>query len=196
MTVATEATSFTCPGCKAELAGTANTVETRCPACNWIGQVYLFRPLNLQVERAEEALPDDATCAHHPAKQAVAQCGGTGDYICALCSVEVDGTTYSASFLSSKGGKGKLKGAFDRYLPRPDRAMETAIALSFLLGGMFVGIVGIPLAMYYFFKAKRLRREDKIFAEVFSRRRMILDGVILALVCLGIIAVIVALAVS
>ena len=90
MAVATPVTSFECPGCGEELAGEQGG-RSRCPLCGWQGEAYLFRPLAVKVERAKEALPEDAVCAHHPTKQAVEVCAGTGDYICSLCAVKLEG---------------------------------------------------------------------------------------------------------
>src|SRR4051812_44560983 len=123
MTQALPIDYFVCPGCSVRLTPETSGA-TRCPHCKWRGDAYLFAPKPLDVSQAEMALPEDAACLHHPRKKATAVCAGTGDYICALCAVEIEGQTFSAAFLD-KGGKEKAKKAFDRTLPRPDRHVYT-----------------------------------------------------------------------
>src|SRR3712207_1092454 len=87
---ATPVMLFACPSCRAPLDPPAPG-RTLCPRCDWRGEAYLFTAKVLAVEAAEAALPDDATCAHHPRKRATAVCAGTGDYVCSLCAVELEG---------------------------------------------------------------------------------------------------------
>ena len=103
---------FSCPGCS-NILDTVGQVRLRCPICKWVGDVYLFTPKVLDIEPAKLALPDDAACLHHPRKKAVAVCAGTGDYICSLCAVELNGQTYSANYLEG-AGKQLAGSAFDR----------------------------------------------------------------------------------
>src|SRR5262245_48239980 len=90
MEVVQTVSQFICPGCAAVLQP-GPEVHVLCPACQWTGQAYLFQPVATRVDLAETALPDDAVCAHHPGKRAVAVCAGTGDFICALCAIDVGG---------------------------------------------------------------------------------------------------------
>src|SRR5207248_2157926 len=106
-----------CPSCSREFQGPFLGSQA-CAFCGWIGEVYVFDPLPSTLDRAEQALPEDSVCMHHPSKKATAICAGTGDYICALCAVDLNGQTYSASYLGN-AGKEKVGTAFDRYLERP-----------------------------------------------------------------------------
>jgi len=162
MSIVREVTHFDCPKCSAALEPISGP-HTLCSACGWIGDVYLYRPLAAQAQGPEEALPEDATCVHHPTKRAVAVCAGAGDYVCSLCAIEIDGETYSAQFLN-KGGKEKLSKAFDRYLERPDRAVATYLVVTLLLS--FAAIITVPVAIYYFVKWMRVRKQDALLRRV------------------------------
>jgi len=130
------------------------------------------------------AMPDDATCAHHPSKRASATCAGSGDYICPLCAVELNGQTFSAQYLESAGKQTAGK-AFERYLDRPDRAASQAIILSFLFAGcFFVGPIAVPYAIYQFFRMLKLRRSDPFYARLVTRRNTIALGLVLGLMTL------------
>ena len=133
----TAVSSFACPHCKTQLE-TPSGVESYCPRCQWTGTAHLFHAIPVTAQRAEEALPDDATCTHHPAKMAVTVCEGTGDFVCALCHVELDGRSYSIQYLD-KGGRDKAAKAFDRYLNRPDRAGRSYAVLGCAL--FFIPVV-------------------------------------------------------
>jgi len=184
VTQVTQVTQFRCPKCFVMLEPMGGE-STRCPTCGWAGRARLFRPVEPFVERAQDALPDDATCIHHPSKQAVAICEGTGDYICSLCAIELDGKTYSAQYLD-RAGKDKLAAAFDRDLPRPDRAMGTYLAGAFLLSCF--GVVLIPFAIHQFIKALRLHKTNDLYRRVRSRTSIVLGGLVLFAI-IGLMAV-------
>jgi hypothetical protein len=183
-------TDFVCPVCRAVLEPEQGHAATQCPSCGWTGEVYLFRPIELDPEQAVDALPEDATCVHHASKRAVAACAGTGDFICALCAIELDGEVYSAQYLNA-GGKKKVSKSFDRYLPRPDREVGMAIFLSLLIWCLFV--VTLPYAIHRFYKMCRLRRENELYARLVGPVTVGILAVLLVLVALIDVGVIVSL---
>ncbi|MHC4885011.1 MAG: hypothetical protein ACYTGH_07995 [Planctomycetota bacterium] len=191
MTATIPAQGFQCPRCEIILEA-ADTVTSICPDCHWKGEVHLFHPVELQVSASEEALPEDAACAHHPNKKAVAICDATGDYICALCQVEVDGQTLSIQHLNSKGGAGKLKESFDRYLARPDRSLSSLVAVSVLFWP--VSPITMSAAIYYYVKLRRARKENPILKRLVGRLQMALYFILIILYFLGLIGFGVALA--
>jgi len=202
MAVAADITHFSCPDCSVQLEP-AHTSPEICVSCGWKGQALLFRPVLPQIEEAAVALADDATCVHHPVKQAVAVCAGTGDYICSLCAIEIKGQTYSAQHLNAVGAN-KLGKAFDRHLARPDRTVVLFLILCFVPYVNFFWIIGMPvwvvLGYRKLFASSRLRKQDPLFARLVSRARLKLIGVLLALFFVaflaGIVAVIVAVMVE
>jgi len=155
-----------------------------CINCGWSGQAWLFQPTAAPVEPAHDALPDDAVCTHHPGKRATNICAGTGDYICSLCSIEVDGQTYSAQHLNT-AGKEKIQKAFDHRLARPDRAVVLYMGLCLVPYVNVFWILGMPIwiPMGYFklVKANRMRHENPLFARLVSRGRLIFLGLGLTL---------------
>ena len=187
MTQAIAITQFPCPGCRAALELPTDG-PTTCPLCRWHGQAYLFSPLAIKGDAAELALPDDATCIHHPRKKAVAICAGSGDYICSLCAIDLNGQTYSAEYLNT-GGKETIGKAFDRYLPRPDSQIMLYFLCLFIpyINVIFIpfAFIWIPHAFYLYFKALRLQRENDLFRRVMGNGRIIGIPVLLSLAALG-----------
>ena len=103
---------------------------------------------------------------------ATAVCAGTGDYICNLCAVELNGKTYSAEYLNH-GGKDHVAKAFDRVLERPDGRIYLYLILNFIpyVNGFIAvfAFLWLPHAFYLYFKALRMRRESEIFARIMSK---------------------------
>jgi phage FluMu protein Com len=181
---------FVCPRCGTTLApADPAETETRCPNCRWVGQVYLFQRMPVNSIAAESALPEDATCMHHPRKIATAICAGTGDYICSLCTIDLNGQTYSADYLNN-GGKETLGKAFSRTLPRPDSQIRLYLVGLFIIPYVDIilaifAFLWIPHAFMLYSKALRMRREDKLFARVMSKSSVIGLPILLSLVGLG-----------
>lgn len=175
--------------------------KTVCPKCRWTGDAFLFKRLPIAVTAAESALPEDSACIHHPTKKATAICAGSGDYICSLCAIDVDGQTFSAEFLNkNKLGKAKLGKAFDRYLPRPDSHIFVLIVCSIFVPYVdFVLLAGacfwIPYAFHLYFKALRLRRENELFNRVMPKSRVVTIPIYLSLIGLGWVAGVICLVV-
>ena len=174
---------FACPGCRATLA--ADDGSTRCPHCDWRGEAYTFTPRVLAVDVAENALPDDAVCLHHPTKKATAVCAGTGDYICTLCSVDIEGQTYSADYLNAGGHATAVK-AFDRKLNRPDGQIYLYVLCCFIPGVNYLALplafAWVPHAFFLYAKALKQRRENPIFARVMGKFAVVAIPIVLSLV--------------
>ena len=175
-----------CPSCKETLEA-AQEGRIHCPLCNWQGDVYPFYPAPHTVEAAKTALPDDAVCAHHPTKQAVEICAGTGDYICSLCAVTIDGETYSAQHLGKKGKKKSAK-AFSRYLARPDRAISLCFVGCLLF--FIAAPILVPIAVISLFKMSKQRKEDPIYRQLVGAGTVIVGWLIAGTMCFGCVALI------
>jgi hypothetical protein len=195
MSQALAISQFACPGCDAILATPAQGT-VRCSACQWQGDVFLFWRIPVNSATAESALPEDATCIHHPRKKATATCAGTGDYICSLCAVELNGQVYSAQYLD-KGGKEKLGSSFERYLPRPDSQIGLYLLLSFI---PYVNVAAIPFAFLWiphgfvlYFRALRLRRENPLYRRLIGVMTVVIYPILLGLFAVGWLAGVVAL---
>lgn len=164
--------SFPCPLCK-RVISTDISGDVECPVCPWQGNIEFYDPLPRTSTGSQEALPDSATCIHHPTKMAEVVCEGTGDYICSLCAVELNGHTYSAQYLE-QGGKEIAAKAFDRYLERPDRKAQLTIGLTIFFWPL--AIVTIPLAIYYYIKMFGVRKTDPLYRHVIPTSRMVIVG--------------------
>jgi hypothetical protein len=176
-----------CPGC-AQLLEIGRDGPVECPVCHWRGETYVFNPLPVTVEAAQRALPQDAVCLHHPTKKAVAVCAGTGDYICALCAIDLNGQVYSASYLGG-AGKDKVGKSFELYLERPDARIATLLKLSFVPVLNYVvlpmSLFWIPYCFYLYAKALRLRGTNPLYARVFGTVSVIVLPLLLSLFALG-----------
>lgn len=175
---------FTCPSCRLTLK-LPEPGAVVCGTCGWRGEAYLFSPIQTEIRRAESARPDDATCIHHPSKRATATCSGTGDYICALCAVEIKGKTYSVQYLEN-AGKQKVTEAYAPVLPRPDRVINLYLLTIFIPGVNYVTIPLAPLWVAHAFvlraRAKRMRDNDPMYARLVSRLRISVHLIVLVLV--------------
>jgi hypothetical protein len=149
----------------------------------------------LDVRTAEVALPEDATCIHHPRKKATTVCAGTGDYICSLCAVELHGQTYSAQYLAT-AGKALASKAFDRYLPRPDSRVALALLLLFIPGLNYLFFLWIPYGFYNLVQAWRLRKQDDLFRRLVGSGRLVWLGILLSLISLVLAVIAVAVIIA
>jgi hypothetical protein len=181
---------FQCPRCSTVLESVTSG-RVRCSRCGWSGEVYSFSPRVLDTQPAAAAMPEDATCLHHPRKKAVAVCAGTGDYICSLCAVELNGQTYSAEYLNS-AGKNLAGKAFERSLPRPDSQIYLYLLCCFIPYVNFIflpfAFIWIPHAVLLYFKTLRLREENPILKRIIGMPRMVMIPILLGLFALGWIA--------
>lgn len=191
MSTDTAVDTFICPNCRATLEKPTDEVVS-C-SCGWRGSVYFFDPIPPEVSQAEVALTDDAVCSNHPNKKAVAICAGTGDYICDLCRVDLKGETYSIQYLDA-GGQEKVKEAYANTLPRPDRLVITLLFLSVIT--FYGGIVLIPIALFYYPRIFKLRRNNPTFRRLVSRGRTMFVGFALALFLLMYLVVAIGLGVA
>jgi hypothetical protein len=145
----------------------------QCRFCNWAGRVYHFEPPPRRSERPEVAMADDATCANHPSKKAVSICEGTGNYICSLCAVDIDGKTYSVQFLDKQGRQhiAKLANELEQTQKRPDRVYLLMIALSLI---PLVGLVTIPWAVVAYVQTMLRMQRDRYLSELLSTGRLLM----------------------
>ena len=168
-------TGFDCPKCRERLF-VEGSGPADCPKCEWNGEVYILKALKERAETARDALPEKAVCVHHPTKQATAICEGTGDYICALCAVEMDGKIFSAEYLS-RAGKGAMEKTYSRFLDRPDTNVTYLMAASVLIWPL--APLFLPFAVLRYVQAIRLRGTDPIFNRVFTRWDIFYKGFLL-----------------
>jgi len=176
----TEITDTPCPVCGHPIRARENE-EIQCDACKWSGRALVFRPVNLRVAQGAAAMDDDAVCAHHPGKRAVAVCTGTGNFICDLCMVDVGGKPYSTQYLDS-GGKAVADTMYDRHLPRPDQVVSTVLVLGIIIGcGMFGPLI-LLIGLLKLSEAKRLRASNALYARIVSAGRLSFYTVLVYLV--------------
>jgi hypothetical protein len=156
-----------CPQCHASVAVDQPGNEVTCANCQWQGQAWAFEPLEAPLDHPTDALPEDAVCAHHPNKKAEAICAGTGDYICSLCAVTVNGQTFAAMYLSQPDAEQHLPGQVERTLPRPERRIRWLLLLSILpCYQVLLGPVFLVWAAVEWVRLVRLRRAQPLYRRV------------------------------
>lgn len=134
-----------------------------CSNCGWKGEVFICHAKAPDNAPAEVAGPEDAVCANHPGKKAVAVCSGTGDYICSLCRVQIGDKSYSVQYLD---GQGKTQAGLDfsKSMRRWDRLVVFLCLCSVLILMLSPAFVaGMTWALY---KSVRERSQNLLYRQV------------------------------
>ncbi len=175
-----------CPGCgKLEMVELADH-RLKCPGCSLVVEAIFFNPVEMLVPQAELALPEYAACINHPQKKATAVCAGTGSFICPLCAVELKGKTYSVQYLDSEAGKQQTDELAPRYLQRPDRKVPGVLLV--LLIPYVDAFIFLPFPLWAIYcyvqsaAAFKMRRENRIYAQLVGRGSIISGIVIVSIV--------------
>lgn len=158
-----------CPKCNNYASFRPHGEGWRCDDCGWRGDVYQCHPLRPDTGPAETARPEDAVCANHPGKRAVAVCAGTGDYICSLCRVKVGDKDFSVQYLDRQGPE-MAKALFATKLPRWDRIVELCAGLC--LAFFIAAPVLVVVATWALYKGYRERRVNPLYRELAGNVRV------------------------
>ena len=86
-------------------------------------------------------------------------CSGSGDYVCELCRIDVDGKIYSAGYLSASG-RDMLPNKYKPYIRRPDREFALAAFIAFPLGFCSLMISELIVCIVYIAETRRVCRRD------------------------------------
>lgn len=160
-----------------------------CIRCRMQVSAELFNPVAPVIHRPELALSEHATCVYHPQKRAVTVCHGTGNFICALCAVEIKGKTYSAQYLETSAGKKAIDGVAGQFLPRPDRVVRNILVALFIPYINALVLALFPVAAIYGYvqcsKITDLRRQNVLYRELVGKWRIVIDTILLSLVLAG-----------
>ena len=191
MTQATTSSSpprlIPCPGdqCRGSLAAAANGTF-HCDICRLRANGEIFNPVAPAIHGPELAMSEDATCVYHPQKKAVTVCQGTGNFICALCAVEVRGKTYSVQYLESNAGKKAAEDIIIRHLPRPDRVVNNIFVALFIPYANAVVFILFPLWAVYGYlqcgKMAKMRRENALYHDLVGKGRIATGVILLSLI--------------
>jgi|GEM_PF-1886865 len=162
--------SIICPACRTRLplseSPTLDDVQTCSRGHRF--RVRLFNPPpSLTNQPAKPVMSDGAACAHHPSKQAITTCAGSGDYICSLCAVPIQNEIYSFAYLETSSLLDK-NNVFSDKVPRPDRTVRshfwTAVLTTFFCRCFPLGLILYALAWPHFLKHFKLREENSLYA--------------------------------
>jgi ribosomal protein L37AE/L43A len=152
-----------CPRCRTPLElGQISDGAVTCRSCGRGYEARIFRPVTraASVPQLAHAGPEEAgACANHPRNAAVTNCGRCGIFICALCQLEVDGSTYCPACFERLAQEGSLESAKTSF-----RDYGSMAVFSALIGAFFSFLIlGIPLgllALYYAYRGFRTRKES------------------------------------
>lgn len=146
-----------CLRCRAPLplAAAGNGARhVACGRCSLPAEVLLFPALYRPDENRQastRALPGDATCFNHPARQALSVCETCGRMLCGLCHIDFNARILCSACLhreharARRGGKG-----FDAQRFRYDQIAFTAVILSPLI--WYVSFAAAAYALYLTFR--------------------------------------------
>lgn len=187
-----------CPGkqCRGTMTMAANAT-LHCSICHLQVNGETFNPVAPVIHGPELAMDQDATCVYHPHKRAVQVCQGTGNFICALCAVEIKGKSYSVQYLESQAGKEKVAEIGTPFLRRPDRAVRNIFVALVLPYSDVIVFASFPLwAVYGYVKCRqmaKLRRENSIYHDVVGKWHIAINAILLSLLLAGWLALLIAL---
>ncbi|MGC8625121.1 MAG: hypothetical protein ACP5VQ_07625 [Phycisphaerae bacterium] len=174
--------------CRGSMAIAANGTF-HCNTCRMHATGEIFNPVAPAIHGPELAMTQDATCVYHPQKKAVTVCQGTGNFICALCAVEIKGKTYSVQYLESNAGKKVADEITNRYLPRPDRVVNNILVALFIPYADAVVFILFPLwAVYGYFqcgKMAQMRRDNALYHDLIGNGRIVTGAILLSIVLAG-----------
>ncbi len=160
-----------------------------CDICRLEVRAELFNTIAPVIHSPEIATNEDATCVYHPHKKAVTLCQGTGNFICALCAVEVKGKTYSVQYLESNAGKKAADEITNRYLARPDRVVANILIALFIPYADAVVFILFPLWAVYGYlqcgKMAKMRRENALYHDLIGTGRIVTSAVLISIVLVG-----------
>lgn len=147
-----------CPLCGAPLDLAAlRTGLMECPSCSGAFEATPFqaRPRRHAAIASVTETPEGvaAACANHAGNAAVTSCQRCGLFICTLCDMSVDGTSYCPSCFDRMRTEGTLQ---TRYRDWATMAWSAVIA-GFLCSMIPLG----PLAIYWGVKGLRQRRMEQ-----------------------------------
>ncbi len=176
-----------CPGdqCRGTMTVAANGT-LRCGICRMEVNGEIFNPIAPVIHGPELAMSEDATCVYHPHKRAVTVCQGTGNFICALCAVEIKGKTYSVQYLESNGGKKAADEISNRFLPRPDRVVNNIFVALLIPYADAVVFIPFPLWAIYGYlqcaKMAKMRRENPLYHDLVGKGRIVTEAILLSVI--------------
>lgn len=176
MTESSQPYEFVCRDCRTSLQ-VAQPGAILCPNCGWKGEFYAFPDaIPLEINQPENALPENAVCLHHPNKKAMHTCSATGDYICALCAIELDGAVYGVEYLNSTAGRQKIREIYKCILKRPDRIILVYFITLII---PIINIATSALAVVWIFHGYSLHRQatkahetDPLYARAVTKRAL------------------------
>lgn len=143
---------LSCSKCAAAL--TPNTVQDgawiTCSACNSPIRLSLFPALvagRATLSESELALSEgQSSCFHHAGKRAVHLCAECGKFLCALCSIDLNGQIWCPTCLSTASAKRSLSQLETKRTLWDSIALGTAIWPFFIF--FYVCVFTAPAAIF------------------------------------------------
>lgn len=144
--------TLACPRCDARLPREHynHAWAIRCEVCKNLVQARTF-PALAAPERAAQlgrrVLSDsDASCFHHPDRQAETVCDACGKFLCGLCDIAYDDAHYCSGCIEEGKRKGKMSEVVDSVSTPSGLALPLIILVGFY---PFIGLVATIVALYF-----------------------------------------------
>lgn len=151
--------TLVCPRCKRELEQPIQRGEIRCLKCQKGFELELFTPAlprPVTQLRLEEVTDVRAVCGNHARNVATESCSRCGMFICNVCAIASDGTTFCPTCYERLSAEGALEST------RTSFRDASGLALTFAVGGIMLWflapIFGLA-AVVYGVRAVRQNRE-------------------------------------
>lgn len=163
MTIGPEATpsygTLACPRCNRKLHQRIVSGESRCGECDTTFELQLFDPPQRRAVtqlRLEEIADVRPVCGNHARNVATESCSRCGMFICNVCAISSDGTTFCPTCYERLSAEGALESTRTRFRD------ASGLALAFAIGGVMLWFLA-PLfglgAVVYGVRAIRQSRE-------------------------------------
>ena len=151
--------------------------EFRCTRHKLSYRILEFAPPPDASEKADHLTDHFAPCTEHPDRLAMEICRGSGNYICPLCTVVIDGEPWSHRYLMTPSGQKLLKDKYISILPRPDRNIPILFSCLILFPLTFIMlmtfVIWIPYLAVQLVNIIRLRRRSWVYRALMPRYLLI-----------------------
>ena len=151
--------TLACPRCNKKLLQRIVRGDIRCVECETTFELELFDPpqrravTQLRLEEIAEARP---VCGNHARNVASESCSRCGMFICSVCAISSDGTTFCPACYERLSAEGALESTRTRFRD------ASGLALALAIGGVMLWFLA-PLfglgAVVYGIRAIRQSRE-------------------------------------
>jgi hypothetical protein len=159
MTISPAHGTLVCPRCNRQLTPPLQRGENLCGRCETTFELELFDPpqpravTQLRLEESADARP---VCGNHARNVATESCSRCGMFICSVCAIHSDGTTFCPACYERLSAEGALESTRTRF--RDASGLASTLAVGGIVIWFLAPIFGLG-AVIYGIRAIRQSRE-------------------------------------